>query len=136
MPDPSERVAAGFVPSAIQVGPDGAPAPIPVAPLPERELVTLCQLGPCVRYHELRTKLDAQDPQDGSERHVYVSTTRTCYPSPGIEMDLSETPVRDCNLWEPRIDVAETRLRHRQAYQRTKEGAEQWAEYEASWAKK
>lgn len=116
-----------------QVGPDGAPifTPAPMTPIP-REPVSLCMLGPCVRYHELAAKIDAQEPQDGSAAPAYAMAIRTCYPTPGIEIDLS-TPVKHCNLWEPRLDVVETRARYREAYSKSQQGRIELKQFEESW---
>jgi hypothetical protein len=131
--DPTERLSETFRASPIDAGPDGMTAPVPVTPPSEHALVPICQLGPCVRYHEIRTRFDAQEPEDGSGGPIYTHPTRTCYPAAGIEIDITEHPVRDCNLWEPRIDVLEARLRHRQTWTASEHGAKEWAEYEASW---
>ena len=134
--DPTARIADGFTPSAISVGPDGIPAAVPVRPPSKLALIPLCTLGPCVRYHELVTKMDAQDPQDGSEGEVFTNRTRTCYPSPGIEMDISVNPVHQCNLWEPDINRARVVEAIRAQYEASTEGAIEMDRFHASWPQK
>lgn len=63
--------------------------------------MSLCELGPCRNLHVLTQKMDAERPLDGSPAPVVVITSRTCYPSPGIEYDLTAEPVKDCSRWEP-----------------------------------
>ncbi len=99
---------------------------------PEATEISLCELGPCVHFHLLRTKLDAQTPQDGSHQKTYTNITRTCYPHSGIEMDVSDHPVRECSLWDPRPDVEETRVARRRSFEC--EEPEKWAAFKASWA--
>jgi len=134
--DPTARLTDGFQPSQIPAGPDGIPSPIPVRRSSSLEVINLCSLGPCSHYHELATKVDSQDPLDGSPGGVYVNITRTCYPAPGIEIDVSEHQVRRCSIWEPRFDQRETLERIRNAYLATDDGAEEWAAFEASWPTK
>lgn len=103
----ADRMAEGFTPTSMPpLGPDGAPVftPASLEPLP---LVadSLCQLGPCRYYHELVTSFDAQEPlgeETGAPR--YRNTVRTCYPAVGIEADLGEGVIYDCNFWDPVAD--------------------------------
>jgi hypothetical protein len=126
--DITDRILGDMMPSPL--GPQGAnPAPVPaprqVAP------ISLCQLGPCSHYHELRTMMDAQEPIDGSGAdRVYLNLTRTCYPSPGIEIDLSAHPVRTCSLWDPKSEEAITAIGTRRRH--VKETPE-WKEFTESW---
>ncbi len=101
--DPTSRLVDGFVPAQIAPGgPEGPVLPGPASLAPLRvEPVSLCTLGPCRRYHELHTRLDAEEPIDGSDGGVRVAITRTCYPHAGIEIDLNGSPVKECNLWDP-----------------------------------
>lgn len=99
---PTDRLVDGFVPSSVPpMAPDGGLQldPAPLEPPPARP-ISICELGPCRNYHELASKMDAQEPLDGSRVRLPVFVTRTCYPSPGIEMDLAQ-PVRECSLWAP-----------------------------------
>lgn len=73
----------------------------PATTQPLRRLpISICTLGPCVRYHELVAQVDAQAPLDGSGAPVHIHKIRTCYPHTGIEMQLT-APVRECNRWHP-----------------------------------
>lgn len=108
--DPNERVSGGFQPSPLPpVAPDGGLAlePAPTEPL-EVAPIALCSIGPCARHHELVTKINAQEALDGSAGRVHLQVIRTCYPAPGIEVDLSETPVRQCSLWKPPLTTGDT----------------------------
>jgi hypothetical protein len=101
--DPTSRLADEFEPSPLPpIAPDGGLAlePVPIKPL-RRVQISLCALGPCANYHEVLTKIDAQDPLDGSPGKIHLMPVRTCYPHPGIEMDLKDMPVRECNRWNP-----------------------------------
>jgi len=107
---PTDRLSDGFVPSQMPpAAPDGGPIlepattdPIPVAP------ISVCELGPCRRYHRLASKIDAQEPLDGSRVHLPVFITRTCYPTSGIEFHLDQ-PIKECSLWDPlnKADIQE-----------------------------
>ncbi len=101
-------------------------------PQPEREHVNLCQLGPCAHYHELQTKLDAQDPLDGSDAAVFIQTSRTCYPSPGIEFDINEAPVKTCSLWDPGVPGAHDAMESRRAAWLGR-NLDKWKKYYTSW---
>lgn len=61
---------------------------------------SLCQEGPCTRYHEIKSLMDVAKPLDGSAGVERFMTTRTCYPHSGVEMDI-DRPIVSCNLWEP-----------------------------------
>lgn len=100
--DPTDRLVSGFGGSpSPPVAPDGGPhlEPAPLG-LPVIAPIPRCELGPCRNFHRMTTKVDAQDPLDG-ERILHTVITRTCYPAPGIEFDVSEAPVRECSRWEP-----------------------------------
>lgn len=103
----ANRLSESFVASQMPpVAPDGGLLlePASVDPLPEAE-ESLCAIGPCRNYHELVLSLDAQEPlgeETGERRHR--NTVRTCYPSPGIEADLGEETVYQCNRWDPHDD--------------------------------
>jgi hypothetical protein len=107
-----DALEAGFVPSDLPPrAPDGGleltPAPVK---LPVIQPMSLCELGPCRRYHRLVQKIDAQAPLDGSEAPIATSVVRTCYPSPGIEYDLTGEPVKECSLWSPMTDDERSQL--------------------------
>lgn len=103
---PTQRLVEGFSPSPLPPLVDGAPQlePAPTDPLPLAP-ISLCELGPCINFHRMVTRIDAQGPLDGGEvNHTMV--TRTCYPAPGVEADLSGHPVRDCNRYLPTSPVS------------------------------
>ena len=133
--NPTDRFSETFKAAPVGGGVDVVPV-LPVTPASDHALIPICQLGPCVRYHEIRTKFEAAEPEDGTPGTVYTHPTRTCYPAPGIEIDVTEHPVRNCNLWEPRIDVAESRLRYREAWLQSEGATKEWAEYVESWPKR
>lgn len=125
----ANRLSESFVASQMPpVAPDGGLLlePASVDPLPEAE-ESLCAIGPCRNYHELVLSLDAQEPlgeETGERRHR--NTVRTCYPSPGIEADLGEETVYQCNRWDPHDDsfvsareLRRTRARARLEAERT-----------------
>jgi hypothetical protein len=76
--------------------------------------------------------LDAQDPI-GEVGPTRRQVTRACYPTPGIEIELGETPVLQCSRWEP--DGEQRRLGEvRTAYLSSSDGrvfSKQVAAYEA-----
>lgn len=114
------------------MGPDGVINPTPAPLTSEAEPLSLCQLGPCRHFHELAIRIDAAKPLDGSQGSDYVHTIRTCYPSPGIEMDLA-APVRRCNRWAPMVRNDDEYEGARARYTGTMIGQEEMAEFEASW---
>lgn len=84
-----------------KMAPDGAPV-IPQSPAPAPSSPpSLCEQGPCARYHEIKTPFDAMKPEDGDPQREYLQTIRTCYPNPGVEIPLNGSPVFACNLWMP-----------------------------------
>jgi hypothetical protein len=116
----ADRLSEQFVASQMPpVAPDGGLLLEPAAldPLPAAE-GSLCSIGPCRNFHELVLSIDAQEPL-GEETGVraHRNTVRTCYPSPGIEADLGEETVYECNRWDPQsdYDVDERRLRREAA---------------------
>lgn len=100
---PDERLTEGWEPSPSPVmGPGGHIQMPPRRRLTVLDPPTLCAQGPCVHYHELDILVDAATDLDGSgvgrDHHQIV---KTCYPTPGIEIDLNGTPVFECLYWEP-----------------------------------
>lgn len=94
------RFLAGWEPAPLPAyGPDGItfPAPRPSLPLAP----SLCEAGPCRHYHRVASVMDAADPADGSEGTTHQQIVRACYPAPGIELEVGETPVLACSRWEP-----------------------------------
>lgn len=113
--DIRDKFQDGFEPGPLQVGPDGgigmAPAARTIPPPPR-----LCEAGPCRNYHRFVTQLDAERAIGGAveqgEQHgrvtgdagpdpFHVVTHHYCYPTVGIETDLMDLPVLECNRWEP-----------------------------------
>jgi len=94
---------ASWTPSQIAAGPDGWPGPPPQrdAALPVIDPPSLCEAGPCARYHRLVTVMEAQGALGSDAPERYRSITRACYPSYGIEIELGETPVLQCSRWLP-----------------------------------
>lgn len=74
--------------------PAGPPSKLPVVQPP-----SLCEAGPCRNYHRIRSVMDAED--GGVPGATRWQITRACYPTPGIELELGETPVLQCSRWEP-----------------------------------
>lgn len=122
--DPHSELQDGFeVAPPPPIGPDGAPQiPPQRADPPARP--SLCQAGPCRRYHRLVVQVDAATPgavrlpivlpdgtpgaQQTPQGTVYrapaafhVQTHHYCYPDTGIEMPLGALPVVECNRWDP-----------------------------------
>lgn len=62
---------------------------------------SLCRQGPCANYHELRLRMDAATPMDGSDAPMHSQLTRACYPTAGIEIELDDAPVFQCSRWTP-----------------------------------
>jgi hypothetical protein len=125
----AERLTTQFTPSQMPpLAPDGGLLlePAAIDPLSAGE-ESLCAVGPCRHFHELVLSIDAQEPlgeETGERRHR--NTVRTCYPSPGIEADLGEETVYECNRWDPEsdYDVDERRLRRERARQRRDDAIE------------
>lgn len=100
----SDRLVATFTPADLPpIGPDGGPILSP-ATLTELRILppSVCGIGPCRHFHVLVTSLDAQEPL-GEETGVpqHRNTVRTCYPSPGVELDLAEAVIFECSRWDP-----------------------------------
>lgn len=131
MPDPLDSMFNSFTPASIAEALEGG---LPVASEERPPPISLCEMGPCAHYHVIRTKVDAQEPQDGSAAPIFTIPTRTCYPASGIECDLTDTPVKECNLWLPNADLVQVRIRERERFKTA--NAEQYAAFEASWPSK
>lgn len=122
--DPHQELQDGFeLAPPPPIGPDGTPQiPPQRAGPPARP--SLCQAGPCRRYHRLVVQVDAEQPgavrlpivlpegtpgaQQTPQGTVYrapaafhVQTHHYCYPDTGIEMPLGALPVVECNRWDP-----------------------------------
>lgn len=85
-------------------GPDGMIPAGPPTRLPVIQPPSLCEAGPCRNYHRVTSVMDAED--GGHALAVHRQTSRACYPTPGIEVELGETPVLTCSRWEPDSEQA------------------------------
>ncbi len=131
--DPHQELQDGFeLAPPPPIGPDGAPGVPPQRTSPPAR-PSLCQAGPCRRYHRLVVQVDAEQPgavrlpiapaynhtrEDSAltpcpecakgvlyraPAAFHVQTHHYCYPDTGIEMPLGALPVVECNRWEPRV---------------------------------
>lgn len=107
--------------------PKGMPEMKPVATAtPPRP--RLCAAGPCAHYHRFQIQLAAADPgqiavaapvpattpsvrQEGEgqfytpPRVFHIQEHHYCYPTTGVEMELGDLPVLECNRWSPQSDL-------------------------------
>jgi len=96
----TSRFLAGFEPLVLPPsGPDGMIPAGPPSLLPVLQPPTLCEAGPCRNYHRVASVMDAED--GGTPGATHRQVTRACYPAPGIELEIGETPVLQCSRWEP-----------------------------------
>lgn len=143
------KLAEGFEGAPLHISPDGGIAMSPEArelPPPPR----ICEQGPCRNYHRFTHQLDAEQPIGGDveqgELHgkvtgdpgpklFYKKTHHYCYPTAGIELELGEMPMLECNRWDP-IQYEDAALRERRdAFYRSPEGRryrEELAEWRAA----
>lgn len=111
-----ESDIAGWSPSPMPpIGPDGGPILSPAhLPVIKPEGQGLCVDGPggvCVNYHRMVVSFDAQRPLDGSDpEHEPQKVVHTCYPAPGIEVDLGGEHVFECTRYTPSSPRAAARL--------------------------
>lgn len=117
----------------LALAPDGGPMPsatLPLAIPPATPEVFVCLRGPCRFYWQIATVIDhgnlgvfgadgLRDPVTGATYAEPRQLHRTCLAAPGIETDLTEATVVECDRWEPRdpIDVREVELRRRRYYE-------------------
>jgi len=124
-----------FQPSAVPIAPDGGIVPGygmdqegPPEPVqPER---FICLRGPCRHFWHLisefpsgnpeNTWLGLTDPLTGAPVPKPRQHTYSCLVHPGMETELTEDTVFDCNLWDP-VDphdsIAIAREERRRLYQ-------------------
>jgi len=116
----TSRFLAGFEPLVLPpAGPDGMIPAGPPGSLPILQPPSLCEAGPCRHYHRVASVMDAEDGGTAGAAHRQI--TRACYPSPGIELEIGETPVLQCSRWEP--DSEQARLSSiRESFLRSAEG--------------
>lgn len=102
----ADDLAEGWEPSPLPGQlPDGSLG-LPPLRAPTMAAPSLCELGPCVHYHRMTYQIDAAAPTDGSPGGLFQQTAHTCYPTPGIEIELRGTPVFECSLWTPMSQTA------------------------------
>lgn len=93
------------------IAPDGGPVLTPPAKLPVVDAGQgVCTDGPrgvCARYHRLVISMDAQQPIDGSGEVEHHQVVHTCYPHPGIELDLSGQHVYECSRYTPELETTQ-----------------------------
>ena len=83
----------------------------------------ICEQGPCIHYHRLETQMDVAAPQDGTAAGLFTQVHHACYPDTGIEIELGDTPVLECNRWEPMTPALKTKLkRATKQHFKTKDG--------------
>lgn len=132
----TSRFLSGFQPSQMPPrGPDGLIPAGPPSKLPVIDPPTLCEAGPCRHYHRVVSEMDVQQALDGTDAPVREQITRACYPSPGIELELGETPVFQCSRWEPDMSEESRLNEQRKAFMKTplgKQFAEDVAAFEAA----
>lgn len=106
----------GFAP-----GPIGLPPPVPAA-TPEQ---FICLRGPCRHYWQISTYIASGNPKEtwGEGGLVDLETgeplreprqiSRSCRAQPGIEIELTEDCVYECNLWDPQTPRELVKIRKR-----------------------
>jgi hypothetical protein len=100
---PADRLADSYVPSPLpSIDVDGGlvlakPRSLPMAH------PSLCREGPCRHHHEFVVPAMEAQPLDGSDGSDEAhQTVQACYPSPGIELELTDdAPVLACSRWLP-----------------------------------
>lgn len=123
---PAERGYGDFQPAEIPVSPDGGIAPgfagvgTP-APAPSFD-ESICTKGPCRHYWRLTTMFDAGNPAETWEA-LGVSEPRqrhhVCLVNPGMETNLGDDLVYECNRWDPLEEHELIQLeRRRESYDR------------------
>lgn len=104
------------------VAPDGGFAPALLGEaesIPEAtEVNFVCLRGPCRHYMQYMTWFPA-----GNTEGTFSQITRYCCKLPTKHIDLTEELVRDCNQWDPYVELERQQLEdHRQAYLAKKKG--------------
>lgn len=131
----TSRFLQGFVPDPLPPrGPNGMVPAAPPASLPTIDPPSLCEAGPCRCYHRVVSVMESQGPV-GATGPAHRQITRACYPTPGIELELGETPVLQCSRWEPESEYVAARNLAREEFLRSDEGRDfllQVASYEQS----
>lgn len=118
---PHDSLQDGFEPGPLQVGPDGIALSDNARIIPPPP--SLCEAGPCRNYHRFVTQLDANRPLaasvaqgerhgalegDGGPQPFHTKVHRWCYPTSGVELELNDMPVLECNRWTaPSADSSE-----------------------------
>lgn len=91
--------------------------PTALAPQPPR----LCALGPCRHYHRVRFQMDAQEPLHGSGAPLRLKTLHSCYAQVGVDTDMTDTHVFECNRYDPVDPISDAELGRANAMQRALE---------------
>ena len=112
------RFLSSWQPADLSSGLPGPP-PTPNPDAPDIDPPSLCEAGPCRHYHRLATVMEVQPAIDGTTARPR-QITRACYPAPGVEIELAETPVLQCSRWNPAPDLEVTEARR--AYAATDDG--------------
>lgn len=84
----------------------------------------VCLRGPCKHYMELRQNFPVGNSAGTLER-LPVQISRSCLRLVGVEIELTDTTVRDCNQWDPTDDVL-VQLRRTNREKFTKEFGHTW----------
>lgn len=131
--DPSERLSEGWDPASLPARTPNDPMPSsPRMPMLSLRAPTLCEQGPCAHYHKAVMRFDAATPMDGSEDVMHTQTLRSCYPTPGIAIELEDKPVFECSRWAPDFALAERLYRMRSEFHSSNAGADYVGEL-AAW---
>lgn len=83
----------------LAAGPVGLPRPLPQA----RPEDFVCLRGPCRHYVEIGSLADVEDRVDIADYRP-MQINRMCRVIPGIQIDLTDDAVLDCNRWDPEDD--------------------------------
>lgn len=101
---PADRLADSYVPSPLpSIDVDGGLVLARPRTLPPAR-PALCREGPCRHHHEFVVPAQEAESLDGSDSdHHAQQTIQACYPSPGIELELTDdAPVFECSRWAPK----------------------------------
>lgn len=122
--DPAERLSEGWDPAPLPARTPNDPMPSsPRLPVLSMRAPTLCEQGPCAHYHKAVMRFDAATPMDGSEDVMHTQTLRSCYPTPGIAIELEDKPVFECSRWAPDFAIAERLYMMRSEFRSSDAGA-------------
>lgn len=126
------------------IGPDGSLGLEPQRSVPDPR-PRLCEAGPCEHYHRLRVQVDAEAPRamklpfrlpvipEGARAvddgmlyrpppSFHTQLHHTCYPTPGIEIDIGPEPIVECSRWRPGSPTAQ--IKQQELFLRSPAGIE------------